>query len=71
MDSFDFMSEDTANKKEGKHDVIATSGNPGEITEEIAKEARRLAGSPEGLDVAAFQRKYKLHVMNVDEILKG
>lgn len=49
----------------------ATSGNHGVITDEIKAEARRLAESPKGLDIAAFQRKYKIHVMNVDELLKG
>ena len=77
MEEFDFMSD--KNKKAGRKEEVkktkksqtATSGNPGEITPEIKAAAIKLAESPEGLDIAKFQKKYKLHVVDVDEILKG
>lgn len=56
-------------------DEIATSGSPNhpnhpnQITQEIKDEARKLAESSKGLDIAAFQRKYNIQVMNVDELL--
>ena len=50
---------------------IATSGSPNVITSEIKAKARKLAESPKGLDIAAFQKKYHIYVMNVDELLKG
>ena len=60
---------------EDKEDEIASSGNqktgPNSITKEICEEARRLAESSNGLDIAAFQKKYNIYVMNVDELLKG
>lgn len=59
---FNFMEEST-------DDETATSGNLGAVTNDIIREAKRLAVSPEGLDIAAFQRKYKIHVMNIDDIL--
>lgn len=58
-----------------KEDEIATGGNqtsgPNQITKKIRDEAIRLAESPKGLDIAAFQRKYNISVMNVDELIKG
>lgn len=50
---------------------IATSGSPNAITPEIRAAAKKLAESSTGLDIAAFQRKYHIYVMNVDELLKG
>ena len=50
---------------------IATSGSPNVITAKIIAEARKLAESSKGLDIAAFQRKHHIYVMNVDELLKG
>ena len=50
---------------------IATSGSPNVITAEIRAEARKLAESSKGLDIAAFQKKHHIYVMNVDELLKG
>ena len=70
MEEFNFMSEDKMKVKTSKI-KIATSGNQGEITPEIKAEAIKLAESPEGLDIAKFQKKHKLHIMNIDEILKG
>lgn len=73
MTSFNFMQESKDDKNESTIEKeIATSGSPlvGSITPEIKAEAKRLAGSPKGLDIDAFQRKYKIHIMNVDEVLK-
>ena len=54
---------------------IATGGNqtsgPNQITKEIREEAIKLAESSKGLDIAAFQRKHNISVMNVDELIKG
>jgi hypothetical protein len=54
---------------------IATGGNqtsgPNQITEKIRREAVKLAESPQGLDIAAFQRKHNISVMNIDELIKG
>lgn len=54
---------------------IATGGNqtsgPNQITDEVRKEAIKLAESSKGLDIAAFQRKHNISVMNVDELIKG
>lgn len=66
---FDFISD----KDSGE---IATGGNPkkvdpGTITDEMRDEAKKLASSPKGLNIEAFQRKHKIHVLNVDELLKG
>ena len=52
-------------------DKTATSGSPNIISDEIKAKARALAESPKGLDIAAFQRKYHIQVMNIDELLKG
>ena len=49
----------------------ATSGNPNVITAKMVAEARKLAESSKGLDIAAFQKKHHIYVMNVDELLKG
>jgi len=57
--------------KEQKEKEIATSGSPNIITAKIQTEARKLAESSKGLDIAAFQKKYHIYVMNVDELLKG
>lgn len=68
------MSEDfnfVMGSKEPKEKKTATSGSPNVITPEIRTEARALAGSSKGLDIAAFQKKYHIYVMNVDELLKG
>lgn len=58
-----------------EEDEIATGGNqksvPNSITKEIRDEAIKLAESSKGLDIAAFQRKYNIYVMNVDELIKG
>lgn len=58
-----------------KSDEIATGGNqtggPNQVTKEIRDEAIKLAESSKGLDIAAFQRKYNISVMNVDELIKG
>jgi len=65
---FDFIS----NKGDG--DEIATGGDqtdPGAITEEMKEEAKKLAASSKGLDIAEFQKKHKIHILNVDELLKG
>jgi len=65
---FDFVSE------EEEDDVIATGGNPldpGTITEEMQNEARKLAASSRGLDIESFQRKHRIHIFNVDKLLKG
>lgn len=54
---------------------IATGGNqtsgPNQITDEVRREAIKLAESSKGLDIAAFQRKHNISVMNVDELIKG
>jgi hypothetical protein len=54
---------------------IASSGSqksgPNGITKEIHEKAIKLAESPKGLDIAAFQKKHNISVMNVDELLKG
>lgn len=55
--------------KEEKEVETATSGHPNVITPEICAEARKLAESPKGLDIAKFQRKHNIHIMNVDELL--
>lgn len=66
-----------AEQRFGKHitDEIASSGSqkksPNQITDEIREEAVKLAESPKGLDIAAFQKKHNIYVMNVDELLKG
>lgn len=56
-------------------DRIASSGNqtsgPNGITKEIREEAIKLAESSKGLDIAAFQKKHNISVMNVDELIKG
>ena len=75
MNDFDFMKDDKAAKKVPKKIIknkkqIATSGSP-VITKEIKAEARKLAESSKGLDIAAFQRKHRIHVMNVDQLLHG
>lgn len=65
---------DFAEEEEEEEDVIATSGNQhnlGDITEEIKDEARKLASSSKGLDIETFQRKHKIHILNVNELLKG
>ena len=49
----------------------ARSNGPSPVTNEIRAEAKKLAESSTGLDIAAFQRKYNLQVMNIDEILRG
>lgn len=59
---FDFGLNDTTHK-------TATSGSPNPITQEIKDEARTLAESPKGLDIAAFQRKHNIYVMKMDELL--
>lgn len=77
---FDFGLKDTTHDTT----ETATSGSPVErsslqqtpmrktpnaITQEIKDEARVLAESPKGLDIAAFQRKHNIYVMNMDELL--
>ena len=54
-----------------KEKKTATSGSPNVITAEIRTEAKKLAESSKGLDIAAFQRKYHIYVMNVAELLEG
>lgn len=69
-DFFDFVKD----KKETNKDETATSGNqggPNQITDDIRAKARKLAESPKGLDILAFQRKHNIQIMNVDELLKG
>lgn len=68
-EDFNFVMGDKKQKEEQKE--IATSGNPNVITAKIVAEARKMAESPKGLDIAAFQRKHHIYVMNVDELLKG
>lgn len=67
---FDFVKESDIEEKE-----TDTSGNPAStpnaVTPEMVAEAMELAGSPKGLDIAAFQRKHNIQVMNIDEILQG
>jgi len=62
MTDFDFMAENE------ELDETDTSGNPD--MEAIKVEARKLAGSSKGLDIEVFQRKHKIHIMHVDELLK-
>jgi len=67
---FDFMSaeEEENTTSASKTEQTATGSNL--TMEEVKKEARKQAASPKGLDIEAFQRKYKIHIMNVDELLK-
>jgi len=68
MDDFNFVDEaESATSGSPEKNVEVTGG----ITEDIRIEAKRLAESPEGLDIAAFQKKHKLHIINIDEILRG
>ena len=54
---------------------IATSGNLDEskihqgLTAEQIKEAQSLAGSPKGLEIEKFVRKYGLKSLNIDDLL--
>lgn len=64
---FDFMTATSGNPKEGKQE---TQKKEKSFTfEELQKKARKLAESPSGLDIAAFQRKYKLDVISVKSLL--
>jgi len=66
----DFLNEESEIATSGSPSEIATGGGPNVITSEIYAEARKLAASSKGLDIAKFQKKYNIHVMNVDELLK-
>lgn len=61
--------------EDGMINEIASSGSqksgPNGITKEIHEKAIKLAESPKGLDIAAFQKKHNISIMNVDELLKG
>lgn len=61
----------TSGSPKVKEKKTATSGGLNVITAKIKAEARKLAESSKGLDIAAFQKKYHIYVMNVDELLKG
>lgn len=62
---FNFVAE----TKKKKQEKIATSGSSNVVTDEIRVQARKLAESSKGLDIAAFQRKHNIQVMNVEELL--
>jgi len=65
---FDFMAED--NKIEETKETESQTATGGSLSrEEIKAEAKKLAGSSKGLDIEAFQRKYKIHIMHIDELL--
>ena len=76
-DDFNFMTDPKEEKKIATSGSLkekkktATSGSPNVITAKIKAEARKLAESSKGLDIAAFQKKYHIYVMNVDELLEG
>ena len=62
---FDFVAK-TATGSDPKE--TAKTG-PAQITEEIKNAAKKLAESAKGLDIAAFQRKHNVQIMNVEELL--
>ena len=74
-DDFNFMTDSKEKKKiatsGNPKKKTATSGSPNVITAEIKAEARKLAESSKGLDIAAFQKKHHIYVMNVAELLEG
>jgi len=78
---FDFMSEGEAPEYREVTETkveTATSGSPEKevvesdmrIPPEVIKEARALAGSKKGLEIASFFKKYNISC-NLDQLLNG
>lgn len=65
---FDFVKNKPEQKMKTKKE-IATSGNPQGITPAIKAAARKLAESSKGLNIAEFQRKYNIHVLDIESLL--
>lgn len=51
----------------GSTPVVKTT--PARITKEVKEAAKELAASAKGLDIADFQRKHNIQIMNIEELL--